>query len=114
VSTEVVVRHPLDPDVVRSSKPTAVLALGVVAAMTGLLLGGLVPATIALLLARQARAEMLDAGGYLTGARRLRTGILLAWLGLVLAAAALVVAAIAGLLHLAGQPGGQDFAPGVD
>ena len=107
-------RHPLDPEVVRSSKPNAVLALGVVAAMTGLLLGGLVPGTIALLLARQARAEMLDAHGYLTGARRLRAGIWLAWIGLVLAATTLVAASIAGLLHLADQPSGQDFGPGVD
>jgi hypothetical protein len=107
-------RHPLDPEVVRSSKPTAVLALGVVATVTGALLGGIVPATMALLLARQARAEMLGAGGYLTGARRLRAGIWLAWIGLVLAAATLVVATIAGLLSWAGQPGGQDFAPGVD
>jgi hypothetical protein len=37
----------------------------------------------------------------------------LAWAGIVLALTALVVASIAGLLHLAG-PGGQDFDPGTD
>ena len=45
----------------------------------------------------------------------MRTGVRLAWLGIVLAAAALVVAAIIGLLHLAaasGQP--QHFAPGTN
>jgi len=109
-----VLRHPLDPDPVRSSKPSAVLALGVVAALTGPLLGGVVPATVALLLARQARTEMLAAHGFLIGAKRLRTGTWLAWAGLVLAIAALVVAGIAGLLQFAGQPGGQDFEPGVD
>src|SRR5256886_17541261 len=60
-------RHPLDPDPVRSTKAAAVLALGIVAALTGYFLGGLVPATLALLLARQARAEQVAAAGFLTG-----------------------------------------------
>jgi hydroxylaminobenzene mutase len=108
------VRHPLDPQSVRDTKATAVLALGIVAAVTGPFVGGLVPATLALLLARQARADLRAAGGFLTGARRLRTGVSLAWTGLVFAAATLVIAVIVGLLQLAGGPGGQDFSPGVD
>jgi hypothetical protein len=107
------VRHPLDPDPVRDSKATAVLALGVIAAVTGPLVGGLVPATLALLIARQARAELAGARGFLTGGRRIRTGLSLAWTGITLAAVTLVIAAIVGLLSLAG-PGGADFAPGVD
>jgi (hydroxyamino)benzene mutase len=106
-------RHPLDPDPARSSKATAVLALGVVAALTGVLVGGLVPAAVALLLAREARADILAARGFLVGTRRLRTGIALAWLGIVLAVAALVTASIIGLLHFA-QPGGTDFRPTVN
>lgn len=106
-------RHPLDPEPVRDTKASAVFALGVVAAVTGPLVGGLVPATLALLLARQARADLRDSRGFLTGGRRLRTGVSLAWAGITLAAVTLVIAVIAGLLSLAGT-GGADFGPGVD
>src|SRR5256885_14929829 len=94
-------RHPLDPDPVRSTKARAVLALGIAAALTGFFLGGLVPATLALLLARQVRAEQVAAEGFLTGARPLRVGVALAWVGIVLAATALAVAPVIGLLHYA-------------
>ncbi|HET8659017.1 MAG TPA: hypothetical protein VFM55_08480 [Micromonosporaceae bacterium] len=107
-------RHPLDPDPAHSSKATAVLVLGVVGAVTGPLVGGLVPAVVALALARQARTDLIAGRGFLVGARRLRTGISLAWLGVVLAAAALVVAVVVGLLRFAAGADGQDFAPGVD
>ncbi|NJC70125.1 hypothetical protein HC031_10455 [Planosporangium thailandense] len=105
-------RHPLDPEPVSSTKAGAVLALGIVAAFTGVLIGGLVPATIALVLARQARVDMRGAAGFLVGQRRVRTGVALAWVGIVLAAATLVVASIAGLLHLAGA--GRDYGPTVN
>src|SRR5947209_1465542 len=91
-------RHPLDPDPVRSTKARAVLALGIVAALTGFFLGGLVPATLALLLARQARDERVASAGFLTGGRALRVGVALAWVGIVLAATAVVIASIIGLL----------------
>src|SRR2546430_10976040 len=104
-------RHPLDPDPVRSTKAAAVLALGIVAALTGFFLGGLVPATLALLLARQARAEQLAAAGFLTGGRALRIGVALAWVGIVLAATALVIASIIGPLPYAGSRHGGDFGP---
>jgi hydroxylaminobenzene mutase len=107
------VRHPLDPDPVRSTKASVVLALGIVAAATGFLVGGLIPATLALVLARQATAELAAAGGYLTGRRSLNVGVALAWVGICLAAAALVLAAIIGLLHMA-QTSGRDYAPGVN
>jgi hypothetical protein len=107
-------RHPLDPDPVRSTKSVAVFVLGLVAALTGVLVGGVVPATVALLLLRQARREAYASGGYLTGAAWLRRGERLAWTGLLLAAATVVAALVLGLLHLAGDPTGQDFAPGID
>jgi hypothetical protein len=108
------VRHPLDPDPVPSTKALAVLVLGVAAAITGLFLGGLIPATLALLLARDARQEMAAAKGFLTGGRRIRVGVALAWVGIVLAAAAVVTAAIVGLLHSAGSAGGANYAPNVN
>ncbi|WP_434741741.1 hypothetical protein [Micromonospora sp. SH-82] len=107
-------RHPLDPEPVRSTKARAVFALGLVAACTGLFVGGVVPATVALLLARQARREAYASGGFLTGAAWLRRGERLAWTGLVLFAACLVVLLIAGVVGLAQAPVGQDFDSNVD
>ncbi|SNR55577.1 hypothetical protein SAMN06264365_103218 [Actinoplanes regularis] len=88
--------------------------LGLVGLLTGPLVGGVIPATVALLLARQTAREAYAAGGYLTGGKWIRRGRKLAWAGLVLALTSLVVAMIAGLLHLAAAPVGTDFAPGTD
>ncbi|GIF12261.1 hypothetical protein [Actinoplanes teichomyceticus] len=107
-------RHPLDPEPAPSTKARAVFVLGLAGLLTGPLIGGVIPATVALLLARQTAREAYAAGGYLTGGRWIRRGRRLAWTGLVLALTALVVATIAGLLHLAAAPGGPDFAPGTD
>lgn len=107
-------RHPLDPDPARATKARAVFVLGLVALLTGPLVGGVVPGTVALVLAHQARREAFVARGYLTGAAWLRRGERLAWAGIVLACAAIVVALIVGLLHLAGTPGGQDFDSGTN
>lgn len=114
LGAERVVRHPLDPDPVRSTKARAVLALGAVALLTGPFVGGVVPGTVALLLAREARRQAYASGGFLTGAAWLRRGERLAWAGLVLAATALVVAAVVGLVHVAQAPAGQDFDPSID
>jgi (hydroxyamino)benzene mutase len=107
-------RHPMDPDPAPSSKARAVFALGLVGFLTGPFVGGVIPATVALLLARQTARQAYDSQGYLTGAAWVRRGRRLAWAGIVLALTALVVASIAGLLHLAGSLGGPDFAPGTD
>jgi hypothetical protein len=106
-------RHPLDPDPVRATKATAVLALGIAGAVTGPLVGGVIPATLALLLARESHRELVAADGFLLGARRLRNGVRFAWAGIVLALAALVVLSIIGLLALARRQG-HDFAPTVN
>ncbi|GAA2870040.1 hypothetical protein Acy02nite_18930 [Actinoplanes cyaneus] len=107
-------RHPLDPEPARSTKARAVFVLGLVGLLTGPFIGGVIPATIAVLLARQTSREAFAAGGYLTGGAWIRRGRKLAWTGLALALTALVVALIAGLLHLAAAPAGTDFAPGTD
>lgn len=107
-------RHPADPDAVRSTKASAVFALGLVAAITGVLVGGLVPATLALLLSRQARREAYTSRGYLTGAVWLRRGERLAWTGVLLAGSVLTLAVVLGIFSWATGPIGQDFAPGVD
>ena len=107
-------RHPLDPDPAPSSKARAVFALGLAGLLTGAFVGGVIPATIALLLARQTARQQYEARGYLTGSVWVRRGRRLAWAGIVLALTTLVIAAIAGLLHLAATPSGPDFAPGTD
>jgi (hydroxyamino)benzene mutase len=101
-------RHPADPDPTRSSKATAVLALGVTAVLTGPFVGGVIPATIALLLAREVRADLHSAGGYLVGTSRYERGVRLAWAGIVLALATVVVAVVRGL-YLWAQTGSVDF-----
>ena len=108
------VRHPLDPDPVRSTKAGAVFGLGLVGALTGLFVGGIVPASIALLMARQARREAYASGGYLTGGVWVRRGERLAWAGVLLGVTALVVAVVIGIFDFAGSPVGPDFAPTVD
>jgi hypothetical protein len=107
-------RHPLDPDPARSTKAKAVFALGLIGALTGLFIGGVVPATVALQLARQARREAYASGGFLTGAAWLRRGERLAWTGLALVAVSVVAAVVIGVVRLADAPHGQDFAPNVD
>jgi hydroxylaminobenzene mutase len=113
VTTVGEVRHPLDPDPVRSSKASAILGLGVLAVVTGPVVGGVIPATMALLMARETRRELVAAQGFLLGARRMRNGIRLAWAGIVLAIAALIMVSIMGLLHYA-RSRGTDFAPTVN
>lgn len=100
-ASETATRHPLDPEPVRSTKAAAVLALGVAAVVTGPVLGGIVPATLGLALARQARGDLIAGQGYLTGARQLRLGLTLAWIGIGLAVTALVIASVVGLISLA-------------
>jgi hypothetical protein len=111
--SEQALRHPADPDPVRSSKATAVFALGVVAVITGPFVGGVIPATIALLLAREVRRDLHAAGGYLIGTDRYERGVRLAWAGIVLAIAAIVVAVVRGLFLWA-QTGGVDFDSSVN
>jgi hypothetical protein len=103
----------MDPEPASSTKARAVFALGLTALLTGPLVGGVIPATVALLLARQTHRQQYAAGGYLTGNMWVRRGRKLAWAGIILALAALVVATIAGLLHVAGTPG-QDFDTNTD
>ena len=94
-------RHPQDPDPVRATKARAVLALGIVAVCTSVTIGGVIPAVLALQLARQSRAEMKASQGFLTGIKLLRAGERLAWIALVVVAAVLVSLTVSGLLRLA-------------
>src|SRR5918998_1154409 len=108
------VRHPDDPDPVRASKARAVWWLGVVALLTGPLVGGVVPATLALVLAAQFRREATPAAGFLTGAAVVRRGERLALAGLLLVVAALVTAVLVALFRYASTPTGPEFGPSVN
>ena len=107
-------RHPHDPEPVACTKATAVFVLGLVALVTGPLVGGLVPAAVALGLARQARADLVAGCGYLTGGEQLRRGEVLAVVGLGLAALTLVIAALAAILAAADGPIPRDFPDTMD
>ena len=107
-------RHPDDPEPVRATKALAVWWLGVAAVVTGPLVGGVVPATVALVLARQARRDVRAAQGFLTGSRLVHQGEWLALIGLLLAATTLVVAVVIGLFQVAATPPTRDLAPHFD
>jgi hydroxylaminobenzene mutase len=105
-------RHPDDPDIAPNSKAAAAFSLGVLGVATGLLLGGLIPATVALLLARQARADIDVGAGWQTGHRQLIWARRLAWTGIGLAFVAISTLVMVRLLQNVG--GERDFPPTVD
>jgi hydroxylaminobenzene mutase len=107
-------RHPDDPDPVRASKARAVWWLGLLSVLTGLLVGGIVPATVALALAAAFRREAYPAGGFLTGAAVVRRGERLARIGILLAIIALVTAALIGLFRFASTPTAPDVPSNVN
>ncbi len=107
------VRHPADPDPVVSTKATAVYVLGLVALVTGPFVGGIVPAVFALVLARQARADLRDSEGFLRGGDRLRRGEIFALIALGLATVTLVVGATAAMISIA-NGGAHDFPDSVN
>jgi hydroxylaminobenzene mutase len=107
-------RHPDDPDPVRASKARAVWWLGLLAVLTGPLVGGIVPATLALALAAAFRREAYPAGGFLTGAAVVRRGERLARIGILLAILAVVAAALIALFRWAGTPSGPEFPSNVN
>lgn len=88
--------------------------LGLLSVLTGPLVGGIVPATVALALAAAFRREAYPAGGFLTGASVVRRGERLAWAGIVLVVLALVTAAVIGLFRYASTPTAPEFPPSVD
>ncbi|MEV7331848.1 hypothetical protein [Micromonospora sp. NPDC093244] len=107
-------RHPLDPDPARATKARAVFALGLLGMLTGLFIGGVVPATVALQLSRQARREAYASAGFLTGGAWLRRGERMAWIGLVLVAVSVVIAVVIGVVQMAGSPFGHDYPTNMD
>ncbi|MCW2506077.1 MAG: hypothetical protein JWO79_4361 [Actinomycetia bacterium] len=106
-------RHPLDPDVRPSTKASAVLFLGVVAVSMMLCVGGVVPAILALALARSARAELRASQGFLTGEKMVRAGIVLSWIAIAVSSV-LVISAVVYLLIRFGADSGPSFGTNVN
>lgn len=105
-------RHPLDPDVRTSTKAVAVLVLGLGALLLMFCGGGLVPAAVALGLARPARTEIQAAAGFLGGARALRVGVVSSWIGLAVSVVVVVAVVVGVLFSMVGA--GPRYGENVD
>lgn len=88
------------PPPATSSKATTVMVLGIVALVTLFTCGlGIIPAVIALVLARGADREIAESGGRLQGAGQVRAGRIMSWV--VVGITALFVLVIVGLVAVA-------------
>ncbi|HEV2089302.1 MAG TPA: hypothetical protein VGR21_13420 [Cryptosporangiaceae bacterium] len=95
-------RHPLDPEERTSTKAAAVLVLGITGLALSFCGGGVLPAAVALLLARPTREEIVAAQGFLTGGRAVRAGTVLATLAVVVSAVVLVLVVVGLLIDSVG------------
>jgi hydroxylaminobenzene mutase len=107
------VRHPDDPDPVESTKVVGALTLAVLGVMFSPFVGGVIPAVLALVLARQAEADIRESEGFLLGAGRLGLIRRLAWTALGVAAAVVVVLLLVWVVALARSAGESSFEGGV-
>ncbi|QSB04547.1 hypothetical protein [Natronoglycomyces albus] len=102
-------RHPVDPDPVPSSKVIAAFVLAGVGLCLAPFVGGAIPASFALVLARQAERDIRDSDGWLLGAAKLRRIRALAWTALGLAATVLVIGLLIWVISLASGAGQPQF-----
>lgn len=102
------VRHPDDPEPVESTKVVAARLLAAVGIALAPFVGGVIPAFIALILARQGEADIRASEGFLLGASRLPLVRRLAWIAIGIATAVVVAALLVWVVSLAraaGDPG---------
>ncbi|MCD9623966.1 hypothetical protein [Rhabdothermincola salaria] len=77
--------HGTQPAGQTSGKATAVMVLGISSIVLMCAYGiGIIPAIVALVLARGARREIAASGGWLGGADQIRTGTICAWISVAL------------------------------
>lgn len=98
-------RHPDDPEPVESTKVVAARMLAGVGAALSVFVGGAIPAVIALVLARQAEADIRASEGFLLGASRLPGIRRTAWIAIGIAAAIVVAALLVWVLGMARSAG---------
>ncbi|THV31554.1 hypothetical protein [Glycomyces paridis] len=99
------VRHPDDPEPVESTKLVAAKLLAGVAVALSPFVGGAIPALIALMLARQAEADIRDSEGFLLGASQLPVVRRLARAALLVATGVVLAALLVWVLDLAREAG---------
>lgn len=107
------VRHPDDPEPVESTKVVAARLLAGVGLALSLFVGGAVPALIALMLARQAEADIRASEGFLLGGSRLASVRRQAWIAVGIASAVVVAALLVWVISLAREAGGATYGGGV-
>lgn len=108
-------RHPLDPDPVPATKAQAVRWLAIVALAFSPVLAGVVPAVVALVMARDTASQMRSSEGFLTGTGPLLSGVRLARLALLVSIAVVVIGVAIAMLRTGnGGSGGVHYGPGVN
>ncbi|MCC3765686.1 hypothetical protein K3N28_21740 [Glycomyces sp. TRM65418] len=103
------VRHPDDPEPVESTKIVAARLLAAIGIALSPFVGGAIPACIALLLARQAEADIRRSEGFLLGGSRLPSIRRLSWAALGIAAAIVVALLLVGVIALARTAGDASY-----
>jgi hypothetical protein len=103
------VRHPDDPDPVESTKIVGARMLASIGIALSPFVGGAIPALIALLLARQAEADIRASEGFLTGASRLPGIRRLSYLALGIAAAICTAVLLWWVIGLARSAGDASY-----
>ncbi|GAB3646297.1 hypothetical protein [Glycomyces tarimensis] len=106
-------RHPDDPDPVESTKVVAAFTLAVLAVVFSPFVGGAIPALLALMLARQAEADIRASEGFLLGAGRLPRIRRLAWIALGIAAAAVIAMLLVWAIAAARSAGDTSYNPDI-
>lgn len=107
------VRHPDDPEPVESTKIVAARLLAVLGVFLSPFVGGVIPALIALMLARQAEADIHASEGFLLGASRLPQIRRLSWIAIWIATGVVVAALLVWIIALARTAGGATYGGGV-
>ena len=107
------VRHPDDPEPVESTKVVAARLLAAVGVALSPFVGGAIPALIALLLARQAEADIRASEGFLLGASRLPLVRRLSWIAIAISTAVVVAGLLVWIVTLARAAGDPSYGGGV-
>jgi hypothetical protein len=103
------VRHPDDPEPVESTKVVAARLLAAIGIFLSPFAGGAIPALIALLLARQAEADIRSSEGFLLGASRLSQIRRLAWIAVGISGAVVVASLLMLVISLARDAGDSSY-----
>jgi hypothetical protein len=103
------IRHPDDPEPVESTKVVAARLLAAIGIALSPFVGGAIPALIALVLARQAEADIRSSEGFLLGASRLPMIRRLSRIALVIAALVVTAVLLWWVIELARSAGGATY-----